>query len=132
MADRPYEFETDADLLFRRLARAMSFSAVAMLVCGIFAFIPAYALFRNSRGHFEIVLFVVFGGVLIAMGWQLQRAASHFKRIATRAGSDIPNLLTAIRELTDVYVIQRWLWLVLIATLIIALVGTGTEVLSAQ
>ena len=46
--------------------------------------------------------------------------------IVTTQGHDVENLMIALGELTSVYEIQRWLWLVLGAIVLLALAGTVT------
>ena len=118
-----YEFDQQQNAVFAKLAAAMAFVGIAMLIPGTLLGV-AVMLFRLTLlGEAVCGLLAM---LLIAIGLLQWRAARHFKRIIATHGSDVHNLMSALGELTSVYVIQRWLWIVLGAVVLIALAGTVT------
>jgi hypothetical protein len=133
-----YEFDQQQNSVFLELAGRMKFVGIAILIAGSLLFAPEAILMAESSfsanarrllvTHPELALFFVLGGVLILMGANLYGAASHFKRIATTKGSDIDNLMVAMKELVEVYAVQRWLWIVVAITVTVAIVeATATR-----
>jgi len=118
-----YEFDREQNAVFSRLAGSMRFVGLAILISGGILVSPAYRLFRPGA-YIELGLLVVLGVVLMVMGANLFGAANHFKRIATTEGSDISNLMVAMKELAAVYALQRWLWIAIAIAAIISLIGT--------
>jgi hypothetical protein len=120
-----YEFDREQNAVFSRLAGSMKFVGLAILISGGLLFSPAYRLFRPGAGAYvELGLLAVLGVVLVVMGANLYGAANHFKRIATTEGSDISNLMVAMKELAAVYALQRWLWIAIVIAAIISFIGT--------
>ena len=118
-----YEFHERENTVFARLAAAMTFVGLAMLIPG--------ALFGVAAMFFRSTLvgggvFGVLALLFVAMGVLEYRAAGHFRRIAKTQGHDVENLMIALDELAGVYDIERWLWIVVGAVVLIALVGTQT------
>jgi hypothetical protein len=62
--------------------------------------------------------------VLAVTAVQLLRAAAHFRRIAAIRGNDIDNLMIAVDRVVSAYRLQRWLWLAVSATILVALATT--------
>jgi len=131
-----YEFTAKQNEVVSKLSGAMTFGAAAIAVCGIIlAVYGAYGAFailarlhaslRFSRGGIAfLALFLAPGGSLLFMGAHLYGAASHFRNIATTEGRDIDNLMVSLSELLEVYVLQRWLWIVMAMSAALALVIT--------
>ena len=117
-----YEFDSQQDQMFARLASAMAFIGIGMLVPGILLSIAAVVFRATLLGAGICAVFAI---LLIAMGLLQYQAAGHFRRIVNTTGSDVDNLMIALGELTSVYEIQRWLWIVLAAAVLIAL-AAGT------
>lgn len=118
-----YEFDEGANAVFARLAGAMVFVGIAMCIPGVLLGVMA-CLWRPTwlgRGICGALALLS-----VAMGVLQYGAAGHFRRIVSTQGSDLENLMIALGELTNVYEIQRWLWLVLGATALLALAGTVT------
>ena len=122
-AQANYEFDQQQNAVFTKLAAAMAFVGIVMLIPGTLLGVAMIGLRLTPLGKGV-------GGVLaillVALGLLQYRAARHFRRITTTRGSDVDNLMSALGELADVYVIQRWLWIVLGAVVLIALAGTMT------
>jgi hypothetical protein len=118
-----YEFDEGANAVFARLAGAMVFDGIAMCIPGVLLGVVAF-LWRPTLIAQGIC--GVLALLLVAMGVLQYRAAGHFRRIVTTQGKDVESLMIALGELTSVYEIQRWLWLVLGAVVLLALAGTVT------
>lgn len=118
-----FEFDQRQDAMFAKLAAAMSFVGLAMLVPGALLGVTAI-MFRSTLVGAGVC--AVLALLLVAMGLLKYRAASHFRRIVKTHGSDLENLMTALDELAAVYDIERWLWIVVAAVALIALAGTVT------
>ena len=118
-----YEFDQGGNAVFARLAGAMVFVGIAMCIPGVLLGVVAFLLRPTLLGQ---VVCGVLAILLVVIGLLHYGAARHFKRIVTTQGRDVDNLMIALAELTTVYEIQRWLWIVLGATVLIALAGTVT------
>ena len=121
--ENKYEFDEGANAVFTKLAGAMVFVGLAMCIPGILLGVMAF-LWRLTRLGQGICGALAL--LLVAIGVLQYRAAGHFRRIVTTQGHDVENLMIALGELTSVYEIQRWVWLVLGATVLLALAGTVT------
>ena len=118
-----YEFDKGENAVFARLAGAMVFVGIAMFIPGVLLGVVAFLLPKTLLGQ---GICGVLALLLIAMGVLQYGAAGHFRRIVTTQGNDVENLMIALGELTSVYEIQRWLWIVLGAIVLLALAGTVT------
>ena len=118
-----YEFDQGGNAVFARLASAMVFVGIAMCIPGVLLGVVAF-LWRSTLLGQGIC--GVLALLLVAMGVLQYGAAGHFRRIVTTQGHDVENLMIALGELTSAYEIQRWLWLVLGAIVLLALAGTVT------
>jgi hypothetical protein len=58
------------------------------------------------------------------MGAQLLAASRRFRRIVATRGNDITNLMAALNEMTVAYGVQRWLWMTVLVTIVLALTFT--------
>jgi len=116
-----YEFTDQQNARFSALASAMAFVAMAQLTACVVV-IAAVAWMRLSP---TVAVIVAIPAVVLAVtAVQLLRAAAHFRRIAAIRGNDIDNLMTAIGREVSAYRLQRWLWLVAAATIVVALATT--------
>lgn len=127
---REYEFDHEQNAVFAKLASAMKFVGVAMVLPGIVLFFPLlHGLFGNSATSQGLTPAIVFGlpGVLIlVMASTLYRAAAYFKDIVKTSRTDMKDLMAAMNELVLAYRIQRWLWIVVGFLLTFAFVGELT------
>ena len=118
-----YEFDQGGNAVFARLAGAMVFVGIAMLIPGVLLGVVAFLWRPTPLGQ---GICGVLALLLVALGVLQYGAAGHFRRIVTTQGNDVENLMIALGELTSVYEIQRWLWMVLGAIVLLALAGTVT------
>jgi hypothetical protein len=118
-----YEFDQRQNALFASLASAMSFVGVAMAIPGVLLGAAALIFKWTSLG---IGVSGVLALLLVAMGLLQYRAAGHFRRIVRTQGGDVDNLMAALDELRAVYDMERWLWIVVAAVVLVALAGTVT------
>jgi hypothetical protein len=119
---RPYEFDDTQNAVFIKLAGAMMFVAVAMLVLGAIVASAALVLARSSMAGTAIL--APLGIAVAVMGAQLFRAARRFRRIVATRGNDISNLMVALDEMAVAYGVQRWLWLSVSIAIVVAVIVT--------
>ena len=102
---REYEFDLAENDVIRTLAGPMKFVGVISIVFGILnGIIGLLAL-----GHLQGVLTLGEGIALIAIGGWLASAAGAFRDIVNTEGSDISNLMIALRKLRSAFTLQAWL-----------------------
>jgi hypothetical protein len=100
----------------------MRFVAVAMFVSTVIAGAATIWMARLTlTGSIVIVPIPI---VFAIMAAQLHTAARHLRRVAGTQNNDIDNLMVALGHMTRAYLVQRWLWLVIAAVVIIAMVTT--------
>jgi hypothetical protein len=65
----------------------------------------------------------IFQGIIqVIIGFWTKQAATSFQLIVNTQGSDIQNLMGALRELRKLYTLQYWIFLVAVILVIIAIV----------
>ena len=119
---RRYEFDDAQNATFSSLATAMMFVAGAMLLLSIVVGAAAIVLARSSLVASAIL--APLDIAIVVMAGQLYRAAKHFRRIALTRGNDIQNLIVALNDMVAVYRVQRWLWISVLAVVVVALATT--------
>ena len=119
---RRSEFDDAQNATFTRLAGAMTFVAVAMLVVSAIVGAAAVLLVRSTLAGSAILTPLAIAVAM--MGAQSLAAAGRFRRIVTTSGSDVSNLMVALEELAVAYRVQRWLWLTVSAVIVVALTTT--------
>lgn len=122
---RPYEFDHAQNATFAKLAGAMTFVAVAMLVLSALAALTAAVLARSTLAGSAVVAPLAIA--VAFMGVQLFAAARRFRRIVATHGNDVSHLIAALDEMAVAYSVQRWLWItasmVIVAALAFTIVG---------
>lgn len=119
---RSYKFNDSQNATFAKLAGAMMFVAVAMLLLSTIVGVAAFMVARSTLAGSAILAPV---GVAVAvMGVQLFAAASRFRRIVATRGNDIGNLMAALDEMAVAYGVQRWLWTTALVAIVVALAFT--------
>jgi hypothetical protein len=116
-----YEFNAQQNAVFVKLASALAFVGLAMLVPAVLLGIAAIVLLPTLLGEGVCGVFAV---LLVVIGLLDYGAARHFRHVVTEPTRDIPDLMIAVEELANVYEIQRWLWIVLAAVVLVALTST--------
>ena len=119
---RPYEFDDAQNATFARLAGAMTFVAIAMLLLSAIVGAAAVVLVRSTLAGSAILTPLAIA--VAVMGAQLFAAAGRFRRIVATSGKDISNLMVALEEMAVAYRVQRWLWVTVSAVIVIALATT--------
>ena len=121
--ERRYEFDQDQNAVFSKLAAAMAFVAIAMLVPSVIIGGAAMLLGRSTLAGSAI--FGPFAIAVAIMAAQLYQAARYFRRIVITRGNDIDNLMVALDEMAKAYRTQCWLWVVVSAVVVMALATTA-------
>jgi hypothetical protein len=119
---RRYEFDDAQNATFARLAAAMTFVAVAMLLLSAIVGAAAVLLLRSTLAGTAILTPLAIA--MAVMGAQVLAAAGRFRRIVATSGKDISNLMVALDEMAVAYRVQRWLWVTVSAVIVIALATT--------
>jgi amino acid transporter len=119
---RPYEFDDAQNATFGKLAGAMFFVAMVLLLLSAIIGSAVVVLARSTLAGSAVLAPV--GIALAVMGAQLFAAARRFQRIVETRGNDISNLMTALDETAAAYRVQRWLWLTVSMAIVIALIAT--------
>jgi hypothetical protein len=119
---RRYEFDDTQNAAFARLAGAMMFVAVAMLLVSAIVGSAAVVVARSTLAGGAIL--APLGIAVAVMGAQLFAAARRFRRIVATRGNDIGNLMTALEEMAVAYRVQRWLWMTVSVVIVLALATT--------
>jgi hypothetical protein len=117
-----YEFDDAQNATFARLAGAMMFVGVAMLLVSAIVGGSAVVLGRSTLAGSAILAPLAIA--LAVMGAQLLAAARRFRRVVTTRGNDISNVITALDEMAVAYGVQRWLWITVTIVVVIALAFT--------
>jgi hypothetical protein len=119
---RPYEFDDAQNATFARLAGAMLFVGIALLLLSAIVGSAVVVLARSTWAGTAVL--TPLGIALAVMGAQLFAAARRFRRIVATRGNDISNLMAALDEMAAAYRVQRWLWLTVSMAIVIALIAT--------
>lgn len=119
---RPYEFDDAQNATFAKLAGAMTFVAVAMLLLSAIIGVAAIALARSTLSGSAIL--APLGIAVAVMAAQIYAAARRFRRIVATHGNDISNLMVALDEMATAYQVQRWLWITVSIVILVALATT--------
>lgn len=116
---RPYEFDAGQNATFEKLASAMMFVALTLLLLSAFVGSAAIVVARSTLAGAAILAPLAIA--LAVMGAQLVAAARRFRRIVATRGNDISNLMTALDDMAFAYGVQRWLWTTVLVTILLAL-----------
>lgn len=119
---RPYEFDATQNATFAKLARAMIFVALTMLLLSVFVGSAAVVVGGSTLAGTAILAPLAIA--LAVMGVQLFAAARRFQRIVATRGNDINNLMAALDEMAFAYGVQRWLWITVLVAIAMALAFT--------
>lgn len=118
-----YEFDETQNATIAKLARAMTFVAVTMLLLSASVGFTAVMMGRSTLAAAAVLapLAIAIG----VMGAQQFAASRRFRRIVLTRGNDINNLMSALDDLVVAYGVQRWLWLTVLVSIVLALAFTG-------
>lgn len=106
LASYEHEFDEADNQQFSKLAGAMRFVAISMLVLGvIFCLVGVMSMSAPLSALISIGQGVVF---LLISGW-LNSAATAFRDIVRTEGNDLMNLMYAMTKLRSVFRLQAWL-----------------------
>jgi hypothetical protein len=119
---RPYEFDATQNATFAKLARAMMFVALTMLLLSAVVASAAVVVARSTLAGTAILAPLAIA--VAVMGAQLFAAARRFQRIVATRGNDINNLMAALDEMAFAYGVQRWLWTTVLLAIVVALAFT--------
>ncbi len=120
--ERRYEFSPDQNAIFSRLAGAMRFVAIVMVLASGTVGIAAVFIGRSTVVGAAMVAPLAIAVAFLAA--QLYQAATHFRRIVSTRGSDVEHLMAALDEMANAYLTQRWLWIVAAVAILLALATT--------
>ena len=119
--DTSYEFDAQQNAAFAKLAGAMTFCAIALVIPATLLGLAAFEFESTWSGR---AVYLILAVLLIAIGLLQLGAGRRFKRIVTTTGHDVDNLMTAVGGLVAAYETQRWLWIVVGFVVAVALFET--------
>ncbi len=124
-----YEFNDSENAVFRELAGNMKFVGIAGVILGALAALGGLLALLGARPG-EFLKDAIEGTAWLLIGLWTLSASRAVMRIVDTQGSDITNLMTAMRELKKVYrfqmiVLMIALALLLVAGVLIATFGAG-------
>ncbi|NJL82422.1 MAG: hypothetical protein HC890_04670 [Chloroflexaceae bacterium] len=109
-----YEFDPIQERQIRELAQKMRFVGYCWLAFGILLVIDS--LSKIAQGEVtEATSSVLYGLIQFLIGFWTRQAAGSFRSIVETRGNDIANLMKAIAELRNLYNLQYWLLLIMLA-----------------
>ncbi len=112
-----FEFSDSDNTTFASLSSAMKFVGIVTIVFGVLQLVGGLAAGINLRG----LLTMGQGAMMIFVGAWLSSAATSLAEISKTQGSDVMNLMYAMRKLKSVYTLQAWLMGVACVLLLLAL-----------
>ncbi|HEY1813859.1 MAG TPA: hypothetical protein VGG74_16015 [Kofleriaceae bacterium] len=102
---REYEFDILENEVIAGLARPMRFVGIISIVFGVLTLIPTFLALGSFAGMLELFEAIA----LMAIGGWLTGAASSFRDIVNTDGTDISNLMIALRKLRSAFTVQAWI-----------------------
>lgn len=119
-----YEFTNRQNELIEDLSKKMNFVGILMIVGAVLSLISGVVVLVMSVSQGIVVDFspIIQGVLLLFVGLWTRNAARAFRRVVSTTGTDIENLMGALRELRKLYTLQYWLALVALIFLAIGLV----------
>ena len=127
-AGTSYEFSAIENRKFTRLAGAMQFVALLEIAGALFAvFLAAPAALEalEARRVLATLLPVAGVGVPLFVGAWTFRAGGHLRLIVHTEGDDIRHLMDAVTQLTKLYILQAWLFLLAVGFIGFSLLAHG-------
>lgn len=119
MQNQLYEFDQSQNRLIRELAEKMRFVSYFLIALGVLFIL--LGIVRLRTGDFGSAI----QGILqVIIGFWTKQAATSFQLIVNTQGSDIQNLMGALRELRKLYTLQYWIFLIAVVLVVIAIVIT--------
>ena len=117
-----YEFTAPENETIGRLAKNMRFVAIVQIVFGIILIGVGIRSLPTGLGS------VIQGVIMILIAAWTLKAANAFKQIVATEGSDIGNLMEALRQLGRLFMFQVVLFIILVAFVGLAvIVAVGSE-----
>ncbi len=114
MSESIYEFTEAENRVLLPLSRKMTFVAVVLMITA-----AVHAVTGILASNWGVLLEA---GVYVLIGIWTKKAANAFRRIVDTQGNDIPNLMTAMGQLNNLFTLIQWL-LVILAIAILLLFG---------
>src|SRR5262249_11723335 len=104
-APASYEFTAEQNETMNGLANAMSWVAVVTLLAG--AFWVVLGVRQLVTGHNDSGIFLIQGALSLVIGYWTRNAALQFGQVAGTTGADMQHLMSALRELREIYRLQK-------------------------
>ena len=117
-----FEFSEQQNVVFRELAGAMKFVGTVLIVIGVLSAVGG-VVSLSGRGSVAAALGTLVEAVIYSLiGVWIRNAAGAVAQIAATTGNDIANLMVAMGELKRVFFLQKVLFLIVIALIVLAIV----------
>lgn len=118
-----YEFTNRQNELIEDLSKKMNFVGILMIIGAVLSLISGVVvLFMSASQGIVDFSSIIQGVLLLFVGLWTRNAARAFRRVVNTTGTDIENLMSALRELRKLYTLQYWLVLIALIFLAIGLV----------
>lgn len=115
-----YEFDSTQEVVIRDLAGTMQFVGTVSIVLAVVLWI--IGIVTMFAGNLAGLGQVMQGVLLVFIGAWTRSAARSFQLVVDTKGSDIPNLMNALGELSRLYALQKWLMILALVLFIGAFV----------
>lgn len=121
-----YEFSTLENRKFTRLAGAMQMVALLEMAGALMAaYLAAPAAWHALAARRPLGTLLPIASVLVPLlvgGWTF-RAGAHLRLIVRTQGDDIRHLMDAVGQLTTLYLLQLWLFVVALGFIVFSLIA---------
>lgn len=119
MQNQSYEFDQAQNRLIQELSEKMRFVSYFLIALGVlFILLGIVRLRTGGLGS------TIQGVLQVVIGFWTKQAAASFQLIVNTQGSDIQNLMGALRELRKLYSLQYWIFLIAVILILITIVIT--------
>jgi len=131
-ATPPYEFDERQNGSFARLASAMRFTSINLIVVGCAMTAPfvyqltalRHGISNPAFGRYAMLFFLIAlpGAWMAVIGNSLFKATNRFRMVTSTVGHDVQNLTEALTDLVGAYRTHRWMWVVVALSIAFGLV----------
>lgn len=115
-----FEFDDSQNTVIGDLAKKMRFVGTLLLVVGVFSMLGGL-ISMFSEGMSALVS-LLSGVVYFLVGTWTRKASDAFNEIVDTEGSDIQHLMVALGQMLNLYRLQYWAVVIILAVVVLAAV----------
>src|SRR4051812_35865215 len=119
-----FEFTPDQNNVLASLARRLTFVGMLIILTGVGRVVLTLVRGQGEGLSLTVIILLLISLVNIVIGVILWRPSDNFRRIATTEGRDIPELMTALNELSAGFNLLQYL---LLGGGVLAIIGLLTR-----